>query len=180
MAILDVLKSGFRPFFDKIGMGLIIFILGLIVGRLMGRLAQKILREIEINRIIRKVTGLSFRIDSIIASIVRYAILFIFGIWALDAIGLGDIVFNIVAGVIIVIIILSIVLGIKDFVPNAMAGLFIHLKNIIRKDEKIMCQGVEGTVLDVDLVETKIKTDKGDILFIPNSIFIKNPVKKFK
>jgi len=112
------------------------------------------------------------------ASFVKYFIYFVFTVWALDRIGLGSIVLNIIAGGAVILIILAFLLSIKDFIPNAIAGLFMQFKGIVRKGDEIRCNDVEGKVVEVELVETRIQAKNGDIIFIPNSNLIKNTVVK--
>jgi len=178
MAVLDLLKNTLQPIYIKIVVAAIIVIFGLIFGQLLGKLVKKILSEIRLDRFMRKVTGLSIKLESLIAILVKYSIIFIFIIWALDRIGLGYIVLNILAGGAVIIIIMAFVLSIKDFIPNAIAGAFVQIKRIVREGDQIKCNNVEGTVQTVDLVETKIKATNGDIIFIPNSNLVKNTVVK--
>jgi len=39
---------------------------------------------------------------------------------------------------------------------------------------------IEGVVVEVNLIDTRIKTEKGDIIYVPNSNMIKKKVVKLK
>jgi len=178
MALLEVLKDTLAPFYVKFVVAAIIVIVGLILGQLLGKLVKKLLSEISLDKLIRSATGLRLKLESLIASIVKFATYFVFMVWALERIGLGAIILNIVAGGAVLLVILAFLLSIKDFIPNAVAGLFIQMKGIVKRDDQIKCQGVEGKVIEVDLVETKIETASGDTIYIPNSNLMKNMVVK--
>jgi len=178
MTLLDVLKDTLQPIYAKIVIAAIIVIFGLITGQLLGKLVKKVLSELRIDKLTRNVTGLRLKLESMAASFVKYFIYFVFTVWALDRIGLGSIVLNIIAGGAVILIILAFLLSIKDFIPNAIAGLFMQFKGIVRKGDEIRCNDVEGKVVEVELVETRIQAKNGDIIFIPNSNLIKNTVVK--
>jgi len=81
-----------------------------------------------------------------------------------------------IAAGIIILIILSTFLGIKDFIPNAMAGFFIQRKKEFRIGQRIRVKGMQGTIIEITLLETKIETKNGDIIFIPNSVLSRTEV----
>jgi small conductance mechanosensitive channel len=85
-----------------------------------------------------------------------------------------------ISGAILIIIIISILLSIKDFMPNMFSGLFIHRKRFINVGDVIKVENTEGKVVHINLVETKIETNKGDIIYFPNSLLTKNKVIKLK
>jgi small conductance mechanosensitive channel len=178
MIIFDKIFELLRPFYTKIVVAIIILFLGLIAGKLISRLIKKVLLEVELNNIVKNATGLNLRLESLISLFVKYFIYFIFFIWALERAGLGSIVLNILAGGVIIIIIISLILSIKDFVPNIISGLFINLKGMIQEGDVIKLDNVEGKIIKVDLIETSIETKKKDIIYIPNSVLIKNKIIK--
>ena len=99
---------------------------------------------------------------------------------ALTQIGFATIVLHMISAAVIIIIVLSIFLGIKDFIPNMLAGFYIYKKKLVQENEHIKVHDIEGKVIHVNLIETRIKTKKGDIIHIPNSIITKNEVTKIK
>jgi len=180
MAVTDVFISQLKPFATELVVAVVIMILGLIFGQLISKLIKKVLSEIELNKIVRKTTGLSLKLESTLSSLTKYFVFLIFLIWALERVGLGSIVLNILAGGIVIVIILAILLGIKDFLPNAVAGMYLKIKGKAKSGDYIRSDSVTGTVVDVDLVETKIETKAKDIIYIPNSMLIKSGVTVLK
>jgi len=159
---------------------IIILLAGLIIGRLVGRFIHKILEEVELNKILRKTAGIRFAIDEIIANFISYFIYLIAIIMALDQIGVATMVLKIISIAIIIIIIASIILGIRDFFPNILAGIFIAQKRLLNKGDKVRIGDIEGNIIDISIIETRIVTRKGDIIYMPNSLLTKREVVKLK
>jgi small-conductance mechanosensitive channel len=76
--------------------------------------------------------------------------------------------------------VLSIVLGVKDFIPNFLAGIHIMRNNVIKKGDRIRVKGTEGEIIQIELTEIKVKTKSGDIIFIPSSLFVKEEFVKLR
>jgi len=164
------------PFFTRSAVAIIILLLGFIIGRIIGKLTQKVLLEIELNRLIKKATGMKIALEEITAKFITYFIYFIFIIWALNELGLTTTILTMISGAALIVIILSILLAIKDFIPNAFAGFVIHRRRKIKPGDKIKTDGLQGKITRISLVETEIKTRKGDTIYIPNSILTKKEI----
>ncbi|MBT4540698.1 mechanosensitive ion channel [Candidatus Woesearchaeota archaeon] len=170
------LYSKVQPIFTEIVVAVIILLIGLIIGKILGRVVQKLLNSLELNKLIRKSTGMRVRIEEFFAKITSYFIFFIAIIMALDVLNLTSSIIYIVSIMIIAIIVISIAISIKDFIPNMIAGLYIHKKNMFKEGKKIKIDGLEGTIEQINLTEIKLITKKGDIVFIPNSLLTKKEV----
>tara|TARA_B100000315_G_scaffold249383_1_gene280503 strand:- start:420 stop:920 length:501 start_codon:yes stop_codon:yes gene_type:complete len=164
----------------KFIVAVVILLIGLIVGKILGKIIHKVLHEIELNNILKKATNIKVSLEEIISSFVSYFIYFIFIIIALERLGLGTIVLNIVAGAVMLVIILSVFLSLKDFAPNCIAGIIIYRKGFIKEGDNIKVKEIEGKITHVSLIETRVETKKKDIISIPNSILTKNEVVKLK
>ena len=70
------------------------------------------------------------------------------------------------------------ILAVKDFIPNLVAGFYVRQKEKIKPNDTINVNNTEGKVMAVDLTETKIKTKDNDTIFIPNSILVKSKIIK--
>lgn len=176
--------SGFlEPIYSSIIISVIILLIGLIIGKVVGRLSFKLLSEIELNKIFKLATGMNVKLDNIVSSAISYFIYFVFAMWALENIGLSSVILNIIAGGIILLILIAIVLGIKDFFPNVIAGLFLHGKRIVKEGEHVEIDNINGKVVHIGLVETELLSTDGDRVYVPNSIFLRSKsirVKKGK
>lgn len=169
-----------EPVYSKFVVAMLLLIIGLILGKLVGKAVKRLLSEVQFNKVIRKAVGINLKLEEILSSVSTYVIYFIFVIWALESIGFSTVILNILAIGVIIIIVLSIFLGIKDFVPNFFAGIVIHSKDLINEDDYIKTSTVEGKVVKIDLLSTRIETKQKDLIFIPNSILVREKFVKKK
>lgn len=176
----NYMYGAFEHIFTKLVVAIIILLLGFILGRMAGKIILKVLKEIELNQIIEKTTGIKVSISEIISKAITYFIYFIFIIAALEKLNISTVVVNILAWGVMLIIIVSLFLAIKDFIPNMIAGIYITQKRFVEKGDVIKIDRIEGTILEVQLNTTKIETKKGDILFVPNSNLVKSKIVKLK
>lgn len=172
---LGYLSSTLSPFLIKLVIAVIILLVGFIIGRIVGKLIYRLLHEFELNKNLEK-AGIKFNLEDIIKHFVTYLIYFIAIIWALSELGLSTIVLNIIFAAVIVIIIVAILIGIKDFIPNAFAGFSISKKGIIKEGDIIKINGLEGKVRKINLAETEVETKNKDIILVPNINFKKQAV----
>ena len=177
---INVLPKILSSVFTKLVVAVIIVLIGLVLGKILGKFIQKALHEIELNKIIKKAAGIKASVEEIISTFVSYFIYFIFIVMALNQLGITTVVLHMISGAILIIIIISILLSIKDFMPNMFAGLFIHQKRFIKEGDILKVDNTEGKVVHINLVETKIETKQGDIIYIPNSLLTKKTVMKLK
>ncbi|MBW2966350.1 mechanosensitive ion channel family protein [Candidatus Woesearchaeota archaeon] len=174
--IISYFNNLFSQFFLKFIIAIVIILIGFIIGRIVYKILQKILHEIELNKNIRKAGIKKLSLENIISNFAKYFIYFIAVIWALTELGLTTTILNIISAFILLLIIISLILAIKDFIPNAFAGLFIYKKGMFKQGDKITIHGLEGTIQKITLIETEIKTEKGDTIYIPNSFITKKEV----
>lgn len=158
---------------------LVIVLFGLVAGTLLGKLVKRVLHSFEIDAILAR-EGIAFPLEKSVSSIVRYLVYFIGVVWALNQLGLATAIVEIILAMVLIIFVAIIILGLKDFIPNITAGFFIHSKRNLKAGDKIRVNNIEGEILEVDLIETKIMTGNGDIILIPNNVLTKNEVELLK
>jgi small-conductance mechanosensitive channel len=168
------------PVVTRLLLAVILLLIGFVLGRVVGKVLHKVLKEIEFDKILKKATTVDYGYGELISRIVTYLIYFIFIITALDRLGIQTVAFNILLGGFIILIFLMVILGVKDFVPNFIAGIVVHKKGFIAVGDKIKVGDIEGKIVEINTIETTITTKKGDTLFIPNSFLTKNTVLKLK
>ena len=169
-----------HPFVIKLLTPLLIVLIGLIIGKISGKLVLKALRQINLDQNFRSLTGIRFQISSFCNGLVSYFIYFVAVVLALKQLGIDTFIFNIAAIAIILLILISILLAVKDFVPNLMATILIKQKGFFKKGDTIRACKITGKVDSIGLFETKIITKDKDILIIPNHLFMKNELIKKK
>ena len=164
----------------KLIVAVLIILIGFIAGRVAGKLTQKVLHELELDRILKQTAKIKFSLEKALGKFVAYFIYFIAIIIALNQVGLTTTILHMISAAVLIIIVISIVLGVKDFIPNLLAGMHIHRKGLLKEGDRIRVRGTEGKVISVELTETKLKTKKGDIIILPNSILVKEEIVKLK
>lgn len=165
----------FSQLFTKLIVGIIILLIGFIIGKILGRFVHKLLHEIELNNILKK-AGIKISLEEIISKFITYFIYFISVIWALNEIGLTTTILNMISAAVLILIIISVLLAIKDFIPNLLAGFLIYQKSLIKEGNLIEVNQLKGKVKNISLLETEIETRKGDIIYIPNSLITKKEI----
>jgi small conductance mechanosensitive channel len=173
MGVVDTVLGIVRPVFTKVLLAAVIIFVGLVVGKLAGRAVQKVLAELDLDSHVRRTTGLGVRLEKLISAAIQYLIYIVFVIWALQTVGLGAVVLNILSAGIIFIIFAALILSIRDLLPNAAAGLILYYKGYVKKDDWVEVDNIAGRVLDIDLTEIRIETRTKDILYVPNSVFLR-------
>jgi small-conductance mechanosensitive channel len=164
-------------FIVRVIAALAIVLFGLVIGNIFGRLIKKILHSFELDKVLAE-QGIKFPLENFIGTIVKYLVYFVGIIWALAELGLTTIILEIILVIILILLVAFIILAFKDFVPNITAGFFIHSKNALKKGDFIKMNSVEGEIVEIDLIETKIRTKDGDTMLIPNSVLTTNEVIK--
>lgn len=173
-------QAAVQPFYVKVVVGLIIILMGLIVGQLTGRFVRKVLLELHLDRVVHRLTRLRLNLASSAAALARYGIYMVFFVWALERMGLGAPILNILAGAAILLVVVACLLAIKDFVPNALAGFYAGWKGIVKKGDVITIGNVSGRITDVELLETRLETEKGDMIVVPNRNLLREVIVKVR
>lgn len=175
-ATYHTVKDSTSGLFYKFIVAIILLLVGFIIGRILGRLIYKFLHSFEINESFSKLSGVNVKIEEITESFTTYFIYFITVVIVLQQIGLATTVLHMIAAGVIILIILSTFLGIKDFIPNAIAGFYIQSKKTFKVGQTIKVKGMSGKIKQITLLETKLETKNGDIILVPNSILHKTEV----
>ena len=178
--IIAFAQKIFRSFYINLVAAAIIILAGFIIGRLVSKLSYKLMREFEIRSVFKQ-AGIHAPIERYISTAAAYLIYFISIIMALNQLKIGTIILLLIVGAVLIVLIISFVLGIKDFVPNLKAGYSIYHKRLIRKGDWIETQGTEGRVTDITLTKTKIETKDNEMVYVPHVVILKQGfVKKQK
>ncbi len=175
---LKSLLDSFSEIYTDFTVAVVILLFGIVLGKIAGKLILRLLHELEINKLVKKTTKSGFPIEELISSGTSYTIYFIFIVLSLQRMRLNPLLFDIIAVAIIAIIVISILLAIKDLIPNFIAGISIHFSNHIRDGDTIMINDIKGKVSHVGMIETRLETRRGDTIYVPNSLLTKSIVRK--
>ncbi len=172
------LKNLFANLYLEVLAAVIILLVGFILAKLFGRVVQRVLHELEVDKILKTATRIEVKFESWVGTFVTYFVYFITIIMALNQLHITTTVLQMLSAAVIIIFIISVILAIKDFVPNTFAGFYIYRNKFIEEGETIRVKGIEGKIIHINLVETKIETKDGDVVYIPNSVLTKTEVIK--
>jgi small-conductance mechanosensitive channel len=164
----------------KLVAAIAILLLGVLFGRFLSKLTLKILKEVKLNTILKEELGIRLPLEEFFSRLIEYVVYFVAIIIALNQLGLTATVLYIVLISILVLIVVLMILAFKDFVPNLTAGFYISQKKNIKKGDVISINTVEGKILDINLIETRIKVKEGDEILVPNSMLLKSELRKKK
>ncbi|KYK26844.1 hypothetical protein AYK26_04640 [Euryarchaeota archaeon SM23-78] len=166
----------FTPVLSKIVIAILILLIGLILGKLIGNIVRRALNEVKLDKHLRTVAGFRFSLEKIIANFVSYFIYFIAVVMSLNSLGLTTAVLNMIAAAIIIIVVVSFLLAIKDFFPNFIAGIMIKSKKMFNEGDVVQIKEVKGRITSIGFLETRLLTAQKEEVIIPNSIFNKREV----
>ncbi len=176
----ETVKQSTSGIFYKFLVSIVLLLIGFILGKILGRLIFKFLHSFEVDETFSKLTGTSLKIEVIAESFTTYFVYFVTIVIVLQQLGLASTILNMIAAGVLILIILSTFLGIKDFVPNAISGFILQNKKKFRIGQIIKVKGMQGKIIGITLLETKIETKDGDIIFIPNSVLSRTEVTYVK
>jgi hypothetical protein len=150
MAIMGILQQ----WLGKIIVALITLFVGFIIAKLAGLLTKRVLHEAEINRIL---TTAGMKLDEALGRLVEYALYVITLLVILNQFGLTKLVLGILITIAIALIAFSLLLTIKDFIPNAITGMFIRKKLHANLGKKVKIGMVTGKLVHVGIIQSVIK-----------------------
>ncbi len=150
-----------------ITVALLVLAIGIFVIKFTSSRARKIIQEKAKDSI---VTTFLVNIISIVLTLFLISI-------SLGILGFGNITDKILAGTAITTVIVGFAL--KDIGENFLAGILMAFRRPFKIGDLIEIQKIRGRVIDLSLRETNIQTLDGKDVFIPNSIFLKNPLENY-
>ncbi|MDE7447746.1 MAG: mechanosensitive ion channel family protein, partial [Helicobacter sp.] len=71
---------------------------------------------------------------------------------------------------------LAVALATKDILANFFASVMILFDNAFSQGDWISCNKIEGTVVEIGLRRTTIRTFDNALLFVPNSVFVNDAI----
>ena len=170
--MINILKT-IESYAYNIIISIVILLAGFGMGMIVKKILQRILKELELNKIMAKV-NVTYDLEKIISNIVSYVIYLFTIVLVLDQLGLKSVVLYLLVGAILMLIILTSLVGLKDVIPNFIGWLLIQKRNNIKEGYRIDIKEIYGVVERIGYLETEIRTERGDLLYVPNSLFMKS------
>jgi len=177
MATLETVRQFAQLVGGKIVVAAILLLVGIIIARLAERFIHYMLRHMELNRALRKV-GMPFALEESVSLFVKYALYFVAFVVTLNQMGLASQALAIASVAVILVVIVSVFLGLKDFIPNYWAGIFLYRKQVYKIGDWIEVNGIEGQVTRFGVLDTTIKTRQGDVIYLPSSLLMHSQIQR--
>ncbi len=162
-----------RTYFYTILIGLVILLIGFGLGILAKKISYRLLKELGLNRVMSK-AGVTYNLEKWVSSIISYVIYLLTIVAFLDRLGISSIVLFLVAGALLMLVISTLLVGLKDILPNFIGWLYLQRKEKMKEGYKIEVREIAGTIEKIGWLETEIRTDNNDLLYVPNSLFLKS------
>lgn len=178
--LLSYLSNVLGGFVSDLVLSVIIILIGFILAKIIGKSAQKILSELELDTWLKRLFDFKISVEEVIGQFITYIGYFISIVLALNQLKVTTEVLYIISTLVVAMLVLSVLIGIKDYVPNAFAGFLLWSRKFIQPNDHIRVGNIEGVVESQTLTETIIKTSSNDRISIPNAKIIKSEVVKFK
>ena len=170
-----------NPFTDAVIISLIsagaYLIVGLLVITILMKLTRSFINDNDIKKMLKKIGIGTHGIDILLSGVKLY-FYFILLLIVLGRLGVSSVLTDLIIIVLILAVLGILLLGLRNFVPNAAAGLYISSTNIINNNDKIKVDNLEGTVEEINLLNTILKKNNKEKIIIPNAILIKRKVVK--
>ncbi len=151
----------------------VILLVGLIIGLVVKKILKKVLHEVELDKTILRL-GKNYSLENKLSGLAAYIIYFLALVIFLNQLGITFFILYLVAGVILLLLGATFLLGVKDFIPNLIAGITIYRKEKLAVGKKIKINNIAGKIVKLGLLEIEIETSKKDRIYIPNALLLKS------
>lgn len=153
---------------------LVIALLGLIFGSFFGKLTKKMLREIELDKFIKKDTKMRMlSLEKTLPNIVKYVVYLVAFYFVLEVLGAVTVALYVVLGIILLSIFLTLIMSLRDYFPNLVAGIILYKKNRFKTGDNISMGNTTGEIVQFTKTDVKILSKKNELFIIPNALFLK-------
>lgn len=169
----DALMSS-HSFVNDLVIAIAIFLLGLIIGRILGKLVGRFVKNIGVDDFVKKKTKIKFSLEKFISGLISFIVYVVFFVIALNYIGITSLLLNVISFLIVLIIGITVILSVRDGVPNIIAFRKMSRNKSVKVGDTVEFEKASGVVKEITIFDTQIETKSGDIIHVPNNMFIKN------
>lgn len=157
---------------------LLILVFGIMVGQIAEDVSLIVLSD---DRIKGSLKDLISNISVTFSLAVKYYVYFIALTMAIAQLGFAALTLNIIVATLSLIIASSLIImfyfGVRDFLPNIIAGEYIKNNGLIKEGDSLKVNEFEGKVEEIGALHTTLKNRK-DVYTVPNSLILNNTTKK--
>ncbi|MEK6938736.1 MAG: mechanosensitive ion channel domain-containing protein, partial [Nanoarchaeota archaeon] len=115
--------------------------------------------------------GITVDIESGVSTIASYVIYIVTVVLFLDQLKIRTMVIYGTVGGLLLLFLLSFAIGVRNVFPNFRGRLRIKRNPKIKVGKKVNVNGIVGTIEKIRIQETILKTEQGDLLRVPNSLW---------
>ena len=156
---------------NNVAGAIVILLVGLILGLMIKKILKKVLEEIGVDKLASKF-GKKYYLERKISNVIGYVVYFLVVLMALRQLGITSLVLYLVLGSVSLLIGATLVLMLRDLIPNLIGRRVVKKKGyVVGKELKLDL--IKGKIEKLGWSETIIKTAKGDKLHIPNLLLRK-------
>jgi small-conductance mechanosensitive channel len=119
--------------------------------------------------------GVDRALAEAVATVVRYLVVTVGFLWALEILGFDLTTLKIAFGALGV----GIGFGLQNIVNNFTSGLILLFERSVKRGDVLTVEGTDGKVEQVGLRASIIRTREGDDLIMPNSLLVENVVTNY-
>ncbi len=167
---IDILETYWEEFLEvlpRLGMAILVIIIGLFIASWLSRLLRRKLQ-----------TGMQDPLmGRFIANMLKAALVILVLMLALQAAGLSGIAGGLLAATGVTTLVLG--FAFKDIGENFLAGIILAFNRPFRLDDAIKVGDIFGKVKSLDFRYTHIKTFDGRDVFLPNGNLLQEPVENY-
>jgi len=147
---------------EFVAVGLVVFIVFLVASRV---LAHQIGEQLRRRRMRADMVVLARRVVYVIVISIGVVAALGFAVQSANVTLVGILLATVIAA-----------LGVQDLLKDYVSGYYVLLEHHIRVGDRIEFDGHTGTISDVKLRVSLLRSDEGDLLVVPNSELFTKPV----
>ncbi len=172
-----IFEGAFMSIVNQYLIALVILFSGFVIGNILAKIIKKILHEIELNNFLKSISNVDVRLEELISMFVKFFIYFIFVVYVLNYLNLSTIIINVLLVVVLIIVGFSVIVSIRNFLPDLFAGISISKRKLIFEGDIIEVDGIVATIKKIDPTSVQLLTKDNEIIFYPASQFLRKKLK---
>ena len=177
----ESLFASMSLYLNNVIIALVIILAGFILGKILESILRHIFAKLEVDERLTKIFSARRNYSRAIRRTIVRLVYVTAIILALQQVSLIKPVLTMLEFLAVVVVLISFMLAGLDVVPNIAARTALKHKRLTVGDEVVFTDPtgvIQGTIIDMTMIDVRVKRKNGDIFFIPNSVFLKQSITK--